>query len=140
MNTQTQTNAAAGLRGVVPALSVDKSAMEAAEFYKRAFGARELSRFPSDDGKRLMNCQLEINGSVIMISDCFPERGFPFQPSRSFSLTLIVDDGDAWWSRAVEAGCEVEMPFQRMFWGDRWGVMKDPFGVRWAVDEPAKAA
>ena len=135
-------NAAASrlFRGVAPSLNVDKSAIEAAEFYKRAFAAKELSRFPSDDGKKLMNCQLEVNGGLIMISDCFPERGYAFQPSHSFSLTLLVDDGDFWWGRAVEAGCEVEMPFQRMFWGDRWGMLRDPYGVRWAIDEPARPA
>ena len=50
---------------------------------------------------------------------------------------LVVEDGDLWWNRAVEAGCTVVMPFEKMFWGDRWGLLADPFGLVWAIDEPA---
>jgi PhnB protein len=49
----------------------------------------------------------------------------------------VVADGDAWWSRAWQAGCTVVMPFERQFWGDRWGMVRDPFGIEWAIDEPA---
>ena len=52
----------------------------------------------------------------------------------------MVADGDLWWNRAVEAGCTVAVPFQKMFWGDRWGMLADPFGLIWAIDEPADRA
>ena len=55
-------------------------------------------------------------------------------------LHLGADDIDAWWKRAVDAGCEVAVPLQLMFWGDQWGNMRDPFGVEWAMNAPAKKA
>ena len=63
----------------------------------------------------------------------------PFEPSNSFTMQLMVDDIDAWWKRAVEAGAEVTAPVERMFWGDRYGRLRDPFGINWAMNEPAKA-
>jgi PhnB protein len=128
---------AVSMKGVIPYIQVE-GAMEAVKFYERAFGARELSRFASDDGKRLMNCQLEINGGPMMVMDAMPDHGFPFQPSNSFTLQLIVDDGQAWFDRAVAAGCTVFSPFQQMFWGDKWGAVVDPFQIHWGIDEPAK--
>jgi PhnB protein len=125
------------MKGVIPYIQV-VGAMEAVKFYERAFGARELSRVPTDDGKGLMNCQIEINGGPMMLMDAMPEHGFPFQPSHSFTLQLIVDDGQAWFDRAGAAGCTVQTPFQRMFWGDMWGAVTDPYQIHWGIDEPAK--
>jgi PhnB protein len=124
--------------GVVPYLNID-GASEASAFYQKAFGAKEIARMHGQDGKRLMHCHLEINGGSLMIADNFPEMGFPpVQRTQSDVMHLIVDDGDAWWSRAIGAGCKQDMPFERAFWGDRYGVFTDPFGVRWALVEPAK--
>ena len=125
-------------KGVVPYIQVE-GAPAAIDLYKRAFGAREVSRTASADGKRIMNCQLEINGGLLMVMDAMPEHGFPLQPSHSFTMQLIVPDGQAWFDRAVEAGCKVIMPFQKMFWGDLWGSVIDPFGVHWGVDQPANS-
>jgi PhnB protein len=125
-------------KGVIPYIHVE-GAMEAVKFYERAFGARELSRFPIQDGIRLMNCQIEINGGPMMLMDAMPDSGYPFQPTHSLTLQLIVEDGQAWFDRAVAAGCTVLMPFQQMFWGDKWGSVIDPFQIRWGIDEPAKA-
>jgi uncharacterized glyoxalase superfamily protein PhnB len=75
-----------------------------------------------------------------MMSDTFPEHGYGFEPTQSFSCLLVVEDGQAWWDRAVAAGCEVVTPFQTMFWGDRYGQLIDPFKVRWAINELAKRA
>jgi PhnB protein len=131
-------NFAASARGVIPHLNVE-GASEASAFYQRVFGAKELSRMPAEDGNRLVHCRLEINGGQIMLMDCFPEQGFDFQPSHSFNLTLVVEDGaEAVFKRAVDAGCQVVMPFQKMFWGDRWGQVIDPFQIRWSIDEPAR--
>ena len=123
--------------GVIPYIQVE-GAVAAVDFYKRAFAATETSRTPTDDGQRLMNCQLQINGGPMMVMDAMPEHGFPFQPSHSFTLQLIVEDGQAWFDRAVAAGCTVQTPFQKMFWGDLWGAVIDPYGIHWGIDEPAK--
>jgi PhnB protein len=71
-----------------------------------------------------------------MMTDCRGPGEAPGQP-HGFNLTLVVDDGEAWWSRALAAGCTVVMPFERQFWGDRWGTLLDPFGLKWGIDEPA---
>lgn len=126
-------------KGVIPYLNV-VGASEASELYQKAFGAVEVRRMPSDDGKRLMHCHLVINEGSLMLSDVFPEHGYTHQPSHSFTMQLVVDDIDSWFQRAVDAGLEVMNPVALMFWGDRWGSLKDRFGVHWAMNEPAKQA
>lgn len=126
-------------RGVIPYLNVEGAA-EAVAFYQKAFGAEEVARMPADDGKRLMHAQLLINGGSLMLSDNFPEHGHEHQPSHSFTMTLVVADIDSWWQRAVDAGCEITLPLQVMFWGDRYGALKDPYGVHWAMNQPADNA
>lgn len=125
------------LGGVVPYLTVD-GAHKAAEFYRKAFGAEPVYAYPDDDKGRTMHVHLYVNGSSIMLSDAFPEYGHPLTPPQSFALNIIVDDIDAWWERAVKAGAEPLMPVEKMFWGDRFGQVRDPFGVIWSMNEPAK--
>jgi PhnB protein len=127
------------MRGVIPYVGMDGRAAEAADFYVRAFGARDLGRLPGEEPGRLMHCQVEINGGALMMSDM---RGpdAPAVKPQGFHLQLVVGDGDFWWDRAVEAGCKVVVPFEKMFWGDRWGMLEDPFGILWSVDEPGEAA
>ena len=127
----------AAVRGVIPHLNLDGRAGEAAEFYARAFGARDMGRFPDNENPgQFMHVQLEINGGALMMTDCRGPGEAAAQP-QGFSLTLVVADGEAWWSRALAAGCTVVMPFERQFWGDRWGMLRDPFGLNWGIDEPA---
>lgn len=121
--------------GIVPYLNV-ADANAAIEFYQRAFGAEELGRVPADDGKRLMHAALRINGSSVYVSDPFPEAGDPVQAPQGFSLHLQVDDADAWWNRAIDAGATIQLPIARQFWGDRFGIVEDPFGVRWSIGGP----
>lgn len=124
--------------GVVPYLTVE-GASDAAAFYQRAFGAREIARMPGQDGKRLMHCHLLINGGALMLSDHFPEMGLPpVQRSASYTMQLVVADGDAWWSRAIEAGCTEKLPFAVAPWGDKYGQLVDPFGVTWAISSPVR--
>jgi uncharacterized glyoxalase superfamily protein PhnB len=125
------------LGGVVAYLQID-GASAAAEFYQRAFGATEVARHPVDDKGRTMHIHLHINGSSVMLSDFYPEYGHAVQQPQGFSMTLIVKDIDAWWARAVGAGAETVMPVQEMFWGDRYGELRDRFGVRWAMNQPAR--
>lgn len=134
----TAARAGAAIRGATPYLhSSDASA--AVEFYKRAFAATEVARMATDDGKRLMHAHVSINGGPLLMSDCFPEHGFPFVAPQGFHIHLQVDDGQAWWDRAVEAGCEVAMPFEKQFWGDTYGELRDPFGVKWSIGASPQA-
>ena len=83
-----------------------------------------------------MHVHLYINGSSLMMGDAYPEHGHALQEPQAFNLTLQVDDIDVWWKRAVDAGAEVVMPVADMFWGDRYGQLRDPFGVLWAMNQP----
>ncbi|HEV7715991.1 MAG TPA: VOC family protein [Steroidobacteraceae bacterium] len=123
--------------GVVAYLTVD-GAMKAADFYGRAFGAEVAAAQPVDDKGRTMHVHLYINGSSVMLSDGFPEHGHPHTGSTGFSLLLTVQDIDHWWKRAIDAGAESVMPVSEMFWGDRYGQLRDPFGVLWAMNQPKK--
>jgi PhnB protein len=121
--------------GVVAYLQID-GASKAADFYQRAFGATEVGRHPVDEQGRTMHVHLYVNGSSLMLSDAYPEHGYGLERPQAFDLMLHVDDIDAWWARAVAAGAEVLMPVQEMFWGARYGQLRDPFGVRWSMNQP----
>jgi PhnB protein len=123
--------------GITPHITIrDRKAADAIEFYKRAFGAEELMRHPTDDG-RLMHASLKINGGHLMLNDDFPEHmGGPSQPPASFVLHLDVPDADAAWKTALDAGAEVRFELADQFWGDRYGQVKDPFGFIWSIGAP----
>ncbi len=123
------------LGGVVPYLSVS-NATEAAAFYEKAFGAREMFRYPVDEKGRTMHIHLHLNGGSLMLSDAYPEHGHPLKTPQAFTLHLKVDDVDAAWAKATEAGAKVVLPLQKMFWGDRYGQLRDPFGVLWSMGAP----
>jgi PhnB protein len=125
------------LDAVIPYLTV-RGAKKAAEFYARAFGAEELRRMDADDGERLMHCHLRINGGDVMLSDDFPEYGggLPEGGPSGVTVHLEVDDADAWFQRAVDAGATVSMPLADQFWGDRFGAVRDPFGHAWSIGAP----
>ncbi len=109
-------------------------AAEAIAFYTKAFGAKERYRFPMDDG-RIGHCELEIGNSVIALSDEAPELNVispKKQSGHSLSLVIDVEDVDAAWQRAVEAGAEVERPLKDEPYG-RAGWVIDPFGHRWSI-------
>ena len=125
-----------GYSAVTPYMVVS-SAERAIAFYKKAFGADELFRMPSPDGKRVMHAELRVMGSPVMLSDEFPEysanKGPDMIGSTTVSLHLYVSDANAAFDRAVKAGCTVLMPPADMFWGDRFGKLRDPFGHEWSV-------
>ena len=123
------------LGGVVTYLNVD-GAIAAADFYKKAFGAEVVAQQPADDQGRTMHIHLHVNGSSLMLSDPYPEYGHALQKPQAFDLMLQVDDIDAWFARAVAAGAEVVTPVQEMFWGARYGTLRDPFGVSWSMNQP----
>jgi PhnB protein len=122
------------LGGVIPYLQLD-GATKASQFYERAFGATVVARHPVDEKGRTMH--IHINGTSVMLSDPYPDYGHPLEKPQAFNLTLQVKDIDAWWERAVAAGATVVMPIEKMFWGDRYGQLRDPFGVLWSMNQPA---
>jgi PhnB protein len=127
------------LGGLIAYLQVD-GALKAADFYAKAFGAEKVFNYPPDEQGRTMHVHLYINGSSLMLCDAYPDHGQPHQPAQGYTMQLLLDSDniDTWWKRAVDAGCEVAVPLEVMFWGDRWGQLKDPFGVSWAMNAPVK--
>ncbi len=126
----------AGHEGLIPHL-ICSPAGEAIEFYKKAFGAEEIRRMPGPDG-RLMHAAIRIGGQVLFLADDHPEYcGGKEQHPNALGATPVtihryVADTDAAFDRAVKAGATPVMPVMDMFWGDRYGLLKDPFGHQWA--------
>lgn len=125
-----------GYHSITPYLIV-KGADKALEFYKKAFGAEEIFRIPTPEGK-IGHCEFQIGDSRIMMADEFPDMG-SVAPSgtrgSSFSLLIYVEDVDALFQRAVDAGAKVMKPLKDEFYGDRMGSLQDPFGHIWNLGE-----
>ena len=126
--------------GVVAHLTIrDNRAAEAVDFYRRAFGAESaMEPHLADDGKRIMHAHLLINGGHLMLNDNFPEYGGAASPPGSVTLHLQVQDADAAWQRAIDAGATERMPLADQFWGDRYGQLVDPFGFTWSIGGPVR--
>jgi len=123
-----------GMQTVTPHL-VCAGASDAIEFYKKAFGAVEVCRIPGRADK-LVHAAIQIGDSTVMLADEFPEWGSVGPKSLKgtpVTIHLYVQDADAFFARAVGAGAKTIMPLDDMFWGDRYGVLEDPFGHRWSV-------
>jgi PhnB protein len=112
-----------------------KGAAQAIEFYKKAFGAKERMRMPAPGGM-IGHAELEIGPSLFMLSDEFPHGGTGSPTSlngTTATMMVYVKDVDAVFAKATEAGATVVKPVQNMFYGDRSGSLKDPFGHHWMV-------
>jgi PhnB protein len=115
----------------------------AIDFYVKAFGAVELGRVPGPDGK-LMHAALQINGSTVLLNDDFPEYndGKSSTPialgGTPVTIHLTVTDVDSKFQQAVDAGATVVSPLEDQFWGDRYGVLRDPFGHHWSLGQPVR--
>ena len=123
-----------GMQTVTPHL-VCGGAADAIEFYKKAFNAVEVMRVPGADGK-LMHAQIKICDSSVMLVDENPAWGMLGPKSLKgtpVTIHLYAEDVDAFVARAVAAGAKVTMAVADMFWGDRYGVIEDPFGHSWSV-------
>lgn len=127
------------VHSVTPHL-VCRGAAEAIDFYKKAFGAKEMLRLPGFDGKLLHAC-LDINGSSVMLNDEHPQM-LNHSPASlggtPVTIHLVVEDVDATAEQAISAGAKVVLPVADMFWGDRYGVLEDPFGHRWSISTPKR--
>ena len=128
---------------VLPHLTVHDAAA-AIDFYVKAFDAVELGRVPGPDGKKLIHAALRLNGATIMLNDDFPEMtdGKSMTPTAlggtPVTIHLTVTDVDAKFAKAVDAGATVVMPLGDQFWGDRYGVLRDPFGFLWSLGQPVR--
>ena len=124
-----------GYHTATPYLSV-KNAGEAIDFYKRAFGAEEIVRMSGPDGKSVMHAEIKIGNSMLMIADEFPQAEVKSPKTlggTSVNIFLYVQDADATFQKAVNAGAKVTMPPTDMFWGDRYGKVVDPYGHSWGI-------
>ncbi len=125
----------AGFHSVTPTLTV-RGAGDAIEFYKKAFNAEEINRFPGPDGKTIMHAEIKIGDSIIMLNDEFPQMNCLSPQSvggPSSAIYLYVENSDSIFNRAVSAGAKVRMPMMNAFWGDRFGMLEDPYGHIWTV-------
>ena len=112
-----------------------RGAADAIEFYKKAFGATELFRFPAPGGK-IGHAEIKIGDSPIMLADEYPEMGYKGPQSLGgspVSLMIYVEDVDTIFNRAIAAGASVKEAVQDKFYGDRTGTLTDPFGHVWHV-------
>lgn len=124
-----------GFHTLTPHLVV-KGADKAIDFYTKAFGAEVLCRMATPDGRTVMHADLKIGDSHLFVVDEFPEMGSRGPQSiggTAVTIHMYVKDVDAAFDRAVAAGAKVIMPVADMFWGDRYGLVTDPFGHSWSL-------
>jgi PhnB protein len=124
-----------GYSTVTPTITV-REAAKAIEFYKNAFGAQEIFRFSSPDGKTIMHAEIKIGNSIVMLNDEFPQmncRSPQTIGDTGSSIFLYVADADATFNKAISAGAKSLMPLMDAFWGDRFGSIQDPFGHVWSI-------
>jgi len=116
---------------VTPSLTLDDAA-RAIEWYKQALGAEEVARNVGADGK-IMHAEIQIGDSILMLNDAMMgSKGPAAYGGSPTSLWVYVEDCDALYERAIAAGGQPVMPIADMFWGDRMGIVLDPFGFRWS--------
>ncbi len=115
--------------------------LAALEFYKEVFGAEDGHNMMSPDGTKLMHGEIILDGHKLFVSDWFApsDGGSLSSPERlggtCVRITIMTDDADALVERAVERGSSVIMPVQDMFWGARYGKLRDPYGHEWGVNQ-----
>ena len=122
-----------GYHSLTPYLVVDGAA-EALEYYKKAFGAIELFRMPHGD--KIGHAEMRIGDSQFMLADGNPEMGYKGPNAYGgtpVSLMIYVDDCDAVYQQAIDAGGTEMRPLQDQFYGDRSGTLSDPFGHVWTI-------
>ena len=123
-----------GFHTLTPHLTV-RDADKALEFYKNALGAEVLNVARMPDGK-VLHAMLRIGDSMLMLNDEFPEMGglSPLSTGGTgVTIHIYSEDVDAAFNRAVGAGAQVKMPLMDQFWGDRYGIVADPFGHQWSI-------
>ena len=123
--------------GILTPHLVTRDPAAAAAWYGSVLGAAEDSRITLPGG-RVLTVELRFGDSMLAIGDEFPDMGIvsPLTLGGTYgALHLVVEDADAVWQRAIDAGATVFEPLHEAFWGDRTGQLIDPFGHRWAIDQ-----
>jgi len=123
-----------GYHSVTPYLILGKAAA-AIEFYKKAFGAKELYRLSGPEGK-VGHAEIQIGNSRIMLADEFPEmdtRGPKSMGGSPISLMIYLENVDQAFAQALKAGAKEVRPLENQFYGDRSGTVLDPFGYKWTL-------
>ena len=129
-----------GYQSVTP-MFIFKDARKAMEFYKKAFGAQERFVMPGVDGKGVMHAEVQIGTSIIMIGEesphC-PSKSAETMGGSPIGFYVYLENVDAAFKKAVDAGAVIQMPVEDMFWGDRMGTVQDPFGYTWSLASHTK--
>ncbi len=125
----------AGFHVLTPSMVV-KDARKAIDFFQLAFGAEEIDVMTGPDG-RVMHAEIRFGDSILMMGEENPAWA-QFKSAETLggspiSLHFYVADVDAAFKRALDAGAKADMPVQDMFWGDRYGKVRDPFGHVWGL-------
>jgi len=121
-----------GFHTITPQLILENAA-QTIEWYKRALGAEEISRSVGPDGK-IMHAELKIGDSRFMMNDAMMNaKGAKTLGGSPASFWLYGPDADARFTRAVDAGAQVQVPLTDQFWGDRGGAVSDPEGFTWWI-------
>jgi len=125
-----------GFHSVTPHLVVNDG-KKAIDFYKKAFGAEEVMCMPGPGGQGVMHAEVKIGNSIVMLCGEFPGMDHTKAPSTlkgtTASFNIYVENADKAFEKAVTAGATVTMPLMDMFWGDRYGKVRDPFGHEWGI-------
>jgi uncharacterized glyoxalase superfamily protein PhnB len=126
-----------GYHTVTPSFTF-KDSQKAIDFYKKAFGATVLDLMKSPDGRGIMHATIQIGNSILMMGDEMPgaencAKSAETLGSSPISLYIYVPDADKLFNQAVAAGGTEAMPVADMFWGDRAGSIRDPFGYSWMI-------
>lgn len=122
-----------GFHSATPMLMF-KDARKAIEFYKKAFGAVERYSMPGPDGKGVMHAEILIGDSIFMFGEEHPEmpgKSAETAGGSPVSFYIYLENVDEAVKKALKAGAEAGMPVEDMFWGDRVGTVRDPFGYSW---------
>ena len=125
-----------GYHAVTPSLTL-KDSKKAIEFYKRAFGAKVLDLLPNLNGRGIMHATIQIGNSILMMGDETPNpncvKSAESLSGSPVSFYIYVPNVDPAFKQAIAAGATETMPVADMFWGDRCGTLKDPFGYSWMI-------
>ncbi len=123
--------------GTVTSSFTFKDSKKAIEFYKKAFNAKVLDLMPGLTGQGIMHATMQIGNSIVMMGDENPgkdcSKSAEALGGSPISLYLYVANADEAFKQAVEAGGTATMPVAEMFWGDRAGSIRDPFGYTWMI-------
>jgi PhnB protein len=126
-----------GYTTITPSMTV-KDAPKVIDFYKKAFDAKEHMRMPGPDGK-IMHAEIQIGNAIIMMNDeVMGSRSAQTLGGCPISFYVYVENADAAFKKAIDAGAKQEYPMTEMFWGDKMGSLIDPFGYRWTIAQHVK--